>query len=280
MLYSKEANKKYTDMAQEFDREFYTPNRDDNKLFKDMYLIFYMLACKGNFFKKFEDFDGYAQYAATKIYIRYLKKEKKGVKLKSVLNYCKSCKKHLKVDYQNETFEQVTKKDDSDVQTYRHVYRDNLSTSYGRANMLEDMNEVLNSFPAIAREVIDESPYKNDKKLCKHIYQSCLLTFLSSITLTNNTIDKLTTKQEAKVISDNYIIKQYQKDLEESLILWNLSQDYSDIVILLVNKIKSKMSEEINGVIAANSIPDDVIDAIVASAYDEKAYTNYDEAHG
>ena len=280
MLYSKDANKKYTDMAQEFDREFYKPDRDDNKLFKDMYLIFYMLACKGNFFKKFEDFDGYAQYAATKIYIRYLKKEKKGVKLKSVLNYCKSCKKHLKVDYQNETFEQVTKKDDSDVLTYRHVYRDNLSTSYGRANMLEDMNEVLNSFPAIAREVIDESPYKNDKKLCKHIYQSCLLTFLSSITLTNNAIDKLTTKQEAKVISDNYIIKQYQKDLEESLILWNLPQDYSDIVILLVNKIKSKMSEEINGVIAANSIPDDVIDAIVASAYDEKAYTNYDEAHG
>lgn len=280
MLYSKEANKKYTDMAQEFDREFYTPNRDDNKLFKDMYLIFYMLACKGNFFKKFEDFDGYAQYAATKIYIRYLKKEKKGVKLKSVLNYCKSCKKHLKVDYQNETFEQVTKKDDSDVLTYGHVYRDNLSTSYGRANMLEDMNEVLNSFPAIASEVINESPYKNDKKLCKHIYQSCLLTFLSSITLTNNVIDKLITKQEAKVISDNFIIKQYQKNLDESLILWNLPQDYSDIVILLVNKIKSKMSEEINGVISANSIPDDVIDAIVASAYDEKAYANYDEAHG
>lgn len=280
MLFSKEENKKYTDMAKDFDKEFYTPNRDDNKLFKYMYLIFYMLACKGNFFKKFEDFDGYAQYAATKIYIRYLKKEKKGVKLKSVLNYCKSCKKHLKVDYQNETFEQVTKKDDSDVMTYRHVYRDNLGTSYSRMDMLEDMNEILNAFPVIAKQVIDESPYRSDKILSKHIYQSCLLTFLSSITLTNNAIDKLTSKQESKVISDNYIIKQYQKNLEESLILWNLSQDFSDIVILLVNKIRSKMSEEINGVIAANNIPDDVIDAIVASAYDEKAYTNYDESHG
>ena len=281
MLYSKEENKKYTDMAQEFDREFYKPNRDDNKLFKYMYLIFYMLACKGNFFKKFEDFDGYAQYAATKIYIRYLKKEKKGVKLKSVLNYCKSCKKHLKVDYQNETFEQVTKKDDSDVMTYRHVYRDNLGASCSRASMLEDMTEVLNAFPAIATQVIyEESPYKNDKRFCKHLYQSCLLTFLSSITLTNSAIEKLTNKQEAKVISDNYIIKQYQKNLEESLILWHLPQDYSDIVILLVNKIRSRMSEEINSVIAANNIPDDVIDAIVASAYDEKAYTNYDESHG
>ena len=280
MLFSKQENKKYTDMAKEFDNEFYTPNRDDNKLFKYMYLIFYMLACKGNFFKRFEDFDNYAQYAATKIYIRYLKKEKKGIRLKSVLNYCKSCKNHLKIDYQNETFEQVTKKDDDDVLTYRHVYRDNLGTSYSRANMVEDMNEVLNAFPKIAYQVIyEESPYKSDKRFCKYLYQSCLLTFLSSITLTNNAIDKLASKQEAKVISDNYIIKQYQKNLEESLILWHLPQDYSDIVILLVNKIRSRMSEEINSVVAANNIPDDVIDAIVASAYDEKVYTNYDDAH-
>ena len=55
MLYSKSENKKYTEMAMEFDREFYTPNRDDAKLFKYMYLIFYMLACKGNFFTKFEE---------------------------------------------------------------------------------------------------------------------------------------------------------------------------------------------------------------------------------
>ena len=280
MIFSKPENKKYTQMCKEFDEEFYKPNRDDNKLFKYMYLLFYMWACKGNYFRKFEDFNGYAQYAATTLYTRYFRKEKNGLKIKSLRNYTQSCKNRMKIDYQKETFEQVTKRGDEDVMTFEHVYRDNLGTSCSRQDMFEDMNELLETFPAIATQVIDESPYKNDKKLCKHIYQSCLLTFLSSITLTNCTIEKLASKQESKVISDNYIIKQYQKNLEESLILWNLDVDYSDVVMLLVNKIRSRMSEEINGVISANTIPDDVIDSIIASAYDEKAYTSYDEASG
>ena len=280
MIFSKPENKKYTQMCMEFDEEFYKPNRDDGKLFKYMYLMFYMWACKGNYFRKFEDFDGYAQYAATKLYTRYLKKEKNGLRIKSLRNYTQSCKNRMKIDYQKETFEQVTQKGDKDVLTFEQAYRDNLRASYSRQNIFDDMNELLKKFPAIATQVINESPYKNDAKLCKHIYQSCLLTFLSSITLTNNVIDRLASKQESKVISDNYVIKQYQKNLEESLILWNLDSDYSDVVLLLVNKIRSKMSEEINGVISANMIPDDVIDSIIASAYDEKAYTSYDEASG
>lgn len=278
MLFSKPENKRYTMMCKEFDEEFYKPNRDDNKLFKYMYCMFYMWACKGNYFKKFEDFNGYAQYAATKLYTRYLRKEKKGLKIKSLRNYTNSCKNRMKIDYQKEAFEQVTQKDDEDVMTYRHVYRDNLGTSCSRLDVISDMTDLLGAFPKIATEVIEESPYKNDKLVCKHLYQSCLLTFLSSITLTNVVKDKLTTKSESKVISDNYIIKQYQKNLEESLILWKLTDDYSDIVLMLVNKIRTRMSEEINDVIACNTIPEDVIDSIVASAYDEKAYMNYDEA--
>ena len=278
MLYSKQENKKYTQMAKEFDEEFYTPGRDDNKLFKYLYLIFYMLACKGNYFTKFEDYDGYAQYAATKIYARYLKKEKKGEQLKSVLNYAKSCKGHLKVDYQNETFEQVTKEGDEDVQAFQQVYRDNLSTSYSRSDIIEDMTETLNSFPSIAKQVIKESPYKRDKSLCKNLYMSCLLTFLMSITLSNQTIERLNNKKETKELSDSYVVKQYQRNLNESLVLWKLSSEYSDIVLMLVNKIRAKMSEEINEVVASNSVPDDVVDSIISSAFEEKSYLNYDES--
>lgn len=265
-------------MAKEFDEEFYTPGRDDNKLFKYLYLIFYMLACKGNYFTKFEDYDGYAQYAATKIYARYLKKEKKGEQLKSVLNYAKSCKGHLKVDYQNETFEQVTKEGDEDVQAFQQVYRDNLSTSYSRSDIIEDMTETLNSFPSIAKQVIKESPYKRDKSLCKNLYMSCLLTFLMSITLSNQTIERLNNKKETKELSDSYVVKQYQRNLNESLVLWKLSSEYSDIVLMLVNKIRAKMSEEINEVVASNSVPDDVVDSIISSAFEEKSYLNYDES--
>jgi len=276
MLYSKADNKRYTQMAKEFDDEFYTEDRDDNKLFKYMYLIFYMLACKSNYFTKFEDYDGYAQYAATKIYTRYLKKEKKGIQIKSVLNYAKSCKGHLKVDYQNETFEQVTKEGDEDVQAFQQVFRDNLSLSYNRENIVDDMTETLKAFPTIARQVIKESPYRNDKLLCKNLYTSCLLTFLNSITLTNQTIERLNTKKESKDLSDSYVVKQYQRNLNDSLILWKVSPDYSDIILMLVNKIRTRMSSEINEIVSSNSVPDDVIDSIIASAYGESRDSYYD----
>lgn len=267
MLYSKSDNKKYTQMSMEFDKEFYSPNRDDNKLFRYMYLIFYMLACKSNYFTKYEDYDGYAQYAATKIYARYLKKEKKGIQLKSVLNYAKACKGPLKVDYQNEVFEQVTKEGDADVQAYQHKYREDISNQFNREDIMNDTTYILQTFPKIAKEVINETPYRHDNLLCKHIYLSCLLTFLCGITLSNSTVDRINNKQQYKELSDNYIVKQYQKNLDESLILWHLSEDYSDIIKMLVNKIKSKMSEEINSIVASYTIPDDVVESIIASAY-------------
>ena len=272
MLYSKSESKKYVQMAKEFDDEFYSGNRDDNKLFKYMYLIFYMLACKGNYFMKFEDYDGYAQYAATKIYARYLKKEKRGIQIKSILNYAKSCKSHLKVDYQNETFEQVTKEGDEDVQAFQEAYRDNLSTSYNRSEIISDTSDILNTFPKVARKVIDETPYKNNKVLCKNLYMSCLLTFLSGITLSNQTIERINCKRNVKEVQDNYIVKQYQRSIDESLILWKIPDDYSDIVTMLVNKIKNKMSEEINDVVSSYTIPDDVVDSIIASAYGDSSY--------
>lgn len=277
MLYSKPEDKRYVDMCKEFDEEFYTPNRDNDKMFKYMYLTFYMLACKHNYFKKFEDYDGYAQYAATKIFTRYLKKERQGVQIKSLLNYANGCIGHLKVDYQNENFEQVTQEGDEDVCLFEQSYRDAIRVNYNKDDLMMDTEELLRTIPQIARRVLDESPYKTNKLILKRLYMSCMLTILDSVTLPKCVLDKVQIKKENKDLKDNYIIKQYQKNMQDALILWDLDDDYSDIVKLLVNKIRSEMSSEINAVSASYAVPDDVIDAIISSAYDEKAYTNYDE---
>lgn len=274
MLYSKAENKKYTEMAMEFDKEFYTPYRDDNKLFKYMYLIFYMLACKGNFFTKFEDFDKYAQYAAKIVYTRYIKNEKKGKKFKSVLNYAKGCKNHLKIDYQNESFVQVTKAGDENVKVFEQVYRNNIRDSYNKEDLMFDMEDLLKIVPKIATKVVKETPYSSDKLMCKRLYMSCLLTFLSGITLPNQFLASTSKKKDLK---DNLVIRQYQKNMSESLILWNLDDDMSDYVTMLVNKIRGEMSVEINDLSSSYAVPEDVVDSIISSAYDEKNYMNYDE---
>ena len=51
MVYHKDKDKKYTDLCIEFDREFWKDERDDFKLFKSMYLVYYMIASKRAFFK-------------------------------------------------------------------------------------------------------------------------------------------------------------------------------------------------------------------------------------
>ena len=276
MLYSKEANKKYTEMAKEFDEEFYTPNRDDNKLYKYMYLIFYMLACKGDFFgTKFEEYDKYAQYSATKVYTRYIKNERKGKKFKSVLNYCKGCKSHLKIDFQNESFISVTKLGDENVLAFKESYANTISNTFDRDELIYDTETLLSKIPSIIKEVVNDTPYANDKLMSKRLYMSCLLSLLSGVTLPNDVIKSFNKKRTN--VKDNLIIKQYQKNMSESTMLWYLDEEFHDYVVMLVNKVRSILSKEINETKSSYLIPDDVVDSIISSAYDERNYANYEE---
>ena len=58
-LYTNNEKLKIVDMCKVFDEEFYSKERDDNKLFKYLYLIIYSttLREKPHWFNKFEEFD-------------------------------------------------------------------------------------------------------------------------------------------------------------------------------------------------------------------------------
>ena len=271
MLYSKD-DKKYTTMCKEFDEEFYSGHRDDDKLFKYMYLVFYMLACKSNYFTKFEYYDKYAQYAATTIYNRYLKKEKKGVHIKSLLNYAKSCKGHLKTDFQKEEFQQVSNKEDENASAYSTTYRQMIEDYCCNEDLVRDTEDMLSNIKLVFKEVLSESPFKNNALLMKNIYTSCLLTMISSITLNNEFLEKLENKMSKKTVDSEYIIKQFQRERQSEPILWNLDDSYSQIISLLVNKVRIKMSDELNSIRSSYTLPDDIIDSIIANSIKESHY--------
>lgn len=277
MLYSKDANKKYTTMCKEFDEEFYTPNRDDNKLFGYMYLVFYMLACKSNYFPhSYEDYDGYAKYAATTIYTRYIKYQRQGKIIKSLLNYAKSCKGHLKTDYQKEVFQQVTKSGDENVLAYIDVYRQSIQNSYFNESIQDEVDGAIKNIKDVISDVVDESPYRSDKVLARNIYMSCLLTLLSSVTLKNSTLEKIDTKSNECKLTSEYLVKQYQKERLEEPILWNLDYSYRDTILLLVSKIRSRISDCLNDIRGAYTLPDDIIDSIIANSFKECHNTDND----
>lgn len=275
MLFNKDPNMRYVDMCAEFDNEFYTEGRNDTKLFKYMYLVYYMFACKNNYFKRFEDYDEYAQYAATTVYTRYLRKERKGERIKSLKNYAESTHYHLKVMWQKEKFNIVNGPDyGAEEAEAMEAYMRNLAESSAYTDTtLNDVEELLGNLPKIVSRVVNQSPFKKDKLMKHRLKISCLLTLLSGLTLSKDSISKLKSKQDAGKLDDDtddkYILKLLKKEKENSLVLWKLDESMSDYVRMLVNKVRCLMTGEISEIRIDNTPSEDTIDAIMMNAYKE-----------
>ena len=275
MLFNKDPNMRYVDMCAEFDNEFYSGQRNDTKLFKYMYLVYYMFACKNNYFKRFEDYDEYAQYAATTVYIRYLRKEKNGERIKSLKNYAESTHYHLKVMWQKEKFNIVNGPEyGAEEAEAMEAYMRNLAESVAISDTtLTDVEELLGTIPSVVSKVLKQSPFKKDKLMAHRLRISCLLTLLSGLTLSKDSINKLKSKQEAGKLDDDtddkFILKLLKKEKETSIVLWKLDESMTDYVRMLVNKVRCYMTGEVSEIRWDNTASDDVVDAILMNTYKE-----------
>jgi len=268
MLYSKNDDKRYTMMCKEFDEEFPLPTRDDTKLYRIMYLVFYMLACKGNFFQKnFDDYDRYAQFAATTIYVRFLKKLEKGEKVKSLLNYAKASQRFLKTMYQNAEFETIIGPEQGiNTQNLTERMQASIRSDY-RDGLVEDIEVTLGRIGNIVNDVLDDLSLNMSPLMRHRIYFSALLTFLNSITLNKDLKAQL--KKSKKNFDDSLFLDALAKEREKPPILWNLDTSMSSIVKVVVNKARKDLSESLNDMIKEHTLPDDLVDLILANAYNE-----------
>ena len=277
MLYTKPADLSYTDMAIYFDAHFWKgeDDRDDVTLYKYLYLIFYMLAATKKYFHKFEDFDLYAQYAATTIYLRLIKKQRKGDKVKSILNYAKASCYALKVMYQNENFAEVINPEVDD--TINTVSIKNYCTQLVQRDYLDGLSEeleaLLKDVPAFIKEVIRQTPFKQNSKLCYQFYLSLLLSFLNLFTLPNNTLKKIDEADTDSIKTAQLVTQSLKSDLADPIILWNLPTMYYDYLLILFKKVSNKLSEKIKDTQNYYELSEDIITEIMATAYAN--YGNY-----
>ena len=274
MLYNKDPNLRYVDMCKEFDEEFYSGHRNDGKLFKYMYLIYYMFACKNEYFKRFEDYDEYAQFAATTVYIRYLKKERNGERIKSLKNYAESTHYHLKVMWQKEKFNVVYGPDfGAEESQAMEAYMKNLATGCQTNTSATDIEDLLSTIPTIVGKILNQSPFKKDKIMKHRLRMSCLLTLLSGLTLSRDSLNKLKNKEESGKLEedteDKYVLKLLKKEKETSIVLWKLDESMEDYVRMLVNKIRCAITGGFTEIQLDNAVSDDVISAVMANAYRE-----------
>lgn len=273
MNFTKPDGKKYVDLCIDFDREFYEPDRNDDKLFQYMCIIFRMLAFKKGYFKNFRDYDGFAQFAGSICYMRFIKKQANGERVKSMLNYAKKSLYGLKVMYQNEMFNSTTELDAVDEFVNEGILnnmRDSVQTEYARDYLVSEVYDELARIIDILDDVVDSSPYSKDEASRRNLRISCMLTLLSQITLSNENVKKLKARLDSSMNRDDeYFIKLMESERFEEPILWNVPKTMGAHVSVLVNKVRKKLGEEINETRERYTLPDDVLDSVVASTYSE-----------
>lgn len=278
MLYRKPKDLKYTDMAIYIDAniskiaEVGENPEIEATIFKYLYLICYALACKKNFFYKFEDYDHYALYAAGQTYLllrnQYNKSKtsKDGtIPIKSSLNYIKRVLYPFKVNYQKEYFQEIIQPESSkniDMEAIATKIRDGVQADYNY-ELQEAIIDTFNYLPQIIKQVVNETPYVKNKLMLKNIYISCLLSFINSITLPNKKLKTKTAKnKELRLISN-------QTNKEQYIILWGLKPEMEDYIQLLINKIKKVFTQEFEATKNSFTLDDSTIDDIMASAYSD-----------
>ena len=272
MTYTKPSNVRYVDMCKYFDEHVYEKDRDDNKLFQYLYHICYMLACKHKFFKTFNEYDDFALYASTCIYMRIFTNITKGSqqRINSILNYVKATLYPLKVNYQRETFNVIL---DSklDPRIDSEKLREGLATSiqsdynYG---LSDDIKYRLQDICEIIKDTINESPYAEDELMKNRLYISCLISITKSITLSNHNKRKLMNKINKNNYSkDEFLIDLYEQEKATSVTLWHLPESLRDYVDILIKQINKKVYCDIMEIRASYELQEDDINSIILSSY-------------
>ncbi len=244
----------YTQLCIWIDNNFYKPDCDKELAFKYMYIIAYMLASKAKYFTNIDDYDGYASYLAYSTYQRMSNPNK--IPLRSVLNYMKKIMRFRKIAYLKTTFSEVI---DSD---YNKNWNGDLYTektkqsleSRGHDQLQNITLDLLNSIPKSVKNSIPKV-YSNNKVLSHNLYLSALLTLLSSFVLPNKNEAYLESKQESSPTFNN--ANYYNKYLDDDLILWHLPSSMENTVILIINKVKRELFDDLQDIISDSKMSED-----------------------
>lgn len=278
VTFNKPAGMKYTDMCIYIDKNMQwcvkTGEYPDieNKIYEYLYHIFYALACKDNYFSRFDDYDQYALYSAARLYIllrdKYIKagtvvRGREIVPVKNTLDFIRSVMPHFRTDFQNQNFAIVFNPEINQDTSIIEADMKNAIRSDYQNSLEEDFQEVASQIPQFIKQIVRHTPYKKDKVMVRNLYMSCLLTLLNDITIPNRLKNKL---NKSKVNDGEAVARMYHYNIEEP-VLWHLDVGMSDYIRLLVTEVKYKFTEEFKEARSATDLSDDVVNSIMRSAY-------------
>ena len=284
VTFNKIPGMKYTTMCIYIDehmREVVNPGENPDieaRIYEYLYHIIYALSCKATYFKNFEDYDKYALYAASIIYLDMRNKlanegkEVRGkiiVPVKSCLNFIKTLMFPLKINFQRSEFAIVFDSQlGHDTEGINSNMRESVQADY-RNPLEEDYKTAIKAVPLYIKNYLKRSPFRNDPIMMNRLYISTMLSFINAITLPVKLREKLKSR-ETKNNFEKICIKltNSYKANDNNIILWHLDPRFNNFIEVLVRKAKHAFSKEFNEIRSSTDLSESILDDILKTAYD------------
>ncbi len=248
----------------------------EDRIVQYLYFIIDSLAKKQSLLPRFSDYEEFALYGASELFISMRNKYMNAGKVvrgkevqpvKSCLNFIKSVLYPLKVNFQKASYDYVINPEiGQNTDRLAEDMRENIRQDYQKS-FIEDFKEVLKELPKGIYDILYKTPYKNDPVMIKKLYMSCVLSFINSVTLPN----KIRNRIENKNTNSDKVVHMYSQ-MSDIILLWHLEPYMRDYVYILLIKIKRYISDELGSIRNPVDLSDEVMDSIMRTAF-----TTYDQ---
>ena len=266
MLWKKPSGMKFTDMCIFIDEnvpKIVNPGENpelENTIYNYLWLLVKALAIKKCMFKDFQDYDMYAFYSATRLFLALRKNQLnqgKTVKgklirpIKSCLNYTKALLYPMKIEYQRESFREIIEEEFVSTKFDALAYKEQLKnqardTVEINHNFKEYVTTALKQSDHILEEVLQKSPFNSSTPEYQNLKISILLTSLQIL------------KNKKKLSA-----------APQSVVLWHLPKSMSNYTKVLLKEFFTALKLEIMDCYKAVDVDDSDLDCILAETTED-----------
>lgn len=272
MLWKKPSNLRYVDLCIYIDEhvpDILTPKENpiiEDTIYNYLWLIVKALAIKKRYFQNFSDYDGYAFYAANRLFFALRKnqwntgkviKGKQIRPIKSCLNYIKALLYPMKIEYQQEAYKEVITEEfvskKFDAFSLKESLKANVQQSQGQILIQKsEAISLLKNCGFILDKVLERLPFNKNSLDYKKIRISILLNCINSLKIKNKLGFNAST-----------------------VILWKLPKSMSEYVKVLIKEFYTELELELLDQFKNNTLDNQMLEKILV--YKEGGDYNYED---
>lgn len=285
-MINSQRGRRTVDLCIYVDNNAYNPDVDKEQLFDALYNIAYSVSFKHKMLPKFEDYEPFALFAASKLYMRLTNPKqflpdddpKKLKKVKSILNFLKTTLYPMVVDYQQENYAQRFSLEDEredlveTAKNLRHEVVKSVSKQYTDILRI-DFEYYLNKICYTIKGFLKTTPYAEDKLTLHNLYLSCLMTLINQITLCNVNKERLQNKIDKGYRTDDFINRIYKEEQLTSVVVYHLNPSMKNYISTLVCRIRKLIISDLRDLIGAAQPTDAVVQAVMSSSLENTSDT-------